>query len=64
MMNRILSIFLLIGLCAVANAQESNVVVLLDSISVSVGNLDSYSYVRHRKFILKNSWSAYLTATV
>ncbi len=64
MMNRILSIFLLIGLCAVANAQESSVVVLLDSISVSVGNLDSYSYVRHRKFILKNQKASSLADVV
>ena len=64
MMKRILSIFLLIGLCAVANAQESSVVVLLDSISVSVGNLDSYSYVRHRKFILKNQKASSLADVV
>ena len=63
-MNRILSIFLLIGLCAVANAQESSVVVLLDSISVSVGNLDSYSSVCHRKFILKNQKASSLADVV
>lgn len=54
MMKQLFAICLWIGLCVVAYAQESDVVVLLDSTYVSVGSPDGYSYVHHQKFILNN----------
>ena len=54
MMKRLIAFCLWIGLCVVAYAQESDVVVLLDSTYVSVGSVDGYSYVHHQKFILNN----------